>query len=510
MADNVTANSGSGGAVFATDDISSVHYPIGKIAFGALNSATLVTSSDPFPVTVISISAGDNNIGNVDAIQSGTWNIGTVTAVTSITNALPAGTNAIGKLAANSGVDIGDVDVTSCALPTGASTLAEQQTQTTALQLIDNLVLLEDDAHSSGAPGVQLLTVRQNTAAALSGTNGDYQPLITDGSGRLFTAEGGALLTNSGTLAGTVFTEDSEAGGTETGLFILGKRDDALANTVSANGDYIGFRSNSVGAMWVAVNGTVTVGSHAVTNAGTFAVQESGGALTALQIIDDWDESDRAKVNVIVGQAGITAGAGAVAANTPRVTHASDDPVTTSVQLLDDTVFVDDAAFTPGASKAIAIALQADEASVDSVNEGDAGTPRMTLDRMAIVTVRPNASGEGLDSFRSLDIDETEEDVKTSAGKLYKVYAYNRSTGERFLKFYNLTAANTSVGSSTPKLTLPIPTNGTNGAGFTFDIGGEQGVTFDTAICVACTTGVADADTGAPGANDVIINVAYK
>ena len=52
----------------------------------------------------------------VSAVQSGTWNIATVTtvtAVTAITNALPAGTNAIGKLAANSGVDIGDVDVTS-------------------------------------------------------------------------------------------------------------------------------------------------------------------------------------------------------------------------------------------------------------------------------------------------------------------------------------------------------------------------------------------------------------
>lgn len=51
--------------------------------------------------------------GTFPATQSGTWNIGTVTAVTGITNALPAGTNAIGKLAANSGVDIGDVDVTS-------------------------------------------------------------------------------------------------------------------------------------------------------------------------------------------------------------------------------------------------------------------------------------------------------------------------------------------------------------------------------------------------------------
>jgi hypothetical protein len=43
-------------------------------------------------------------------------------------------------------------------------------------------------------------------------------------------------------------------------------------------------------------------------------------------VIDDWDESDRAKANIIVGQAGITAGAGAVAANTPRVTFASDAP----------------------------------------------------------------------------------------------------------------------------------------------------------------------------------------
>ena len=37
----------------------------------------------------------------------------------------------------------------------------------------------------------------------------------------------------------------------------------------------------------VGVSGTVTVAAHAVTNAGTFAVQESGAALTALQLIDD-------------------------------------------------------------------------------------------------------------------------------------------------------------------------------------------------------------------------------
>lgn len=78
----------------------------------------------------------------VAASQSGTWNVGTVTAVTDVTNpialkgnvtivdgggsitvdnggtfavqsTLQTGSNTIGKLAANSGVDIGDVDVTS-------------------------------------------------------------------------------------------------------------------------------------------------------------------------------------------------------------------------------------------------------------------------------------------------------------------------------------------------------------------------------------------------------------
>lgn len=41
-----------------------------------------------------------------------------------VVDALPAGTNAIGKLSANSGVDIGDVDVTSLpAIPTGSNTI---------------------------------------------------------------------------------------------------------------------------------------------------------------------------------------------------------------------------------------------------------------------------------------------------------------------------------------------------------------------------------------------------
>jgi hypothetical protein len=44
---------------------------------------------------------------------------------------------------------------------------------------------------------------------------------------------------------------------------------------------------------------TVTVNAHAVTNAGTFAVQESGAALTALQLIDNMISGSEAQVDVI-------------------------------------------------------------------------------------------------------------------------------------------------------------------------------------------------------------------
>lgn len=87
--------------------------------------------------TVAATQSGTWNVTNtgtfaVQAAQSGTWNVGTVTAVTGITNALPAGTNAIGKLAANSGVDIGDVDVTSISAGTNTIGGVISQTSTSA------------------------------------------------------------------------------------------------------------------------------------------------------------------------------------------------------------------------------------------------------------------------------------------------------------------------------------------------------------------------------------------
>jgi hypothetical protein len=109
----------------------------------------------------------------------------------------------------------------------------------------------------------------------------------------------------------------------------------------------------------------------------------------------------------------------------------------------------------------------------------------------------------GLSIFRSLDLDDTEEEIKGTAGQLFGYACHNAAASTRFLKFYNATAANVTVGGTTPVITIPVP------AGATANVSYEIGIAFGTAITAAVTTGVADADTGAPGANDFILNAFY-
>jgi hypothetical protein len=97
----------------------------------------------------------------------------TGTFAVQIDSALPSGTNSIGKLSANSGVDIGDVDVTSV-IPGTASA---------------NLGKAEDTAHSSGDVGVMSLAVRNDTLATLAGSDGDYAPIQVNADGAVYVAD---------------------------------------------------------------------------------------------------------------------------------------------------------------------------------------------------------------------------------------------------------------------------------------------------------------------------------
>lgn len=138
----------------------------------------------------------------------------------------------------------------------------------------------------------------------------------------------------------------------------------------------------------------------------------------------------------------------------------------------------------------------------DGVNAGDVSTANPLP-----VSVIPVAA-DGCSIFRSIDLDETEEQVKATSGTLYGVWFSNLSTNTLFLKFYNGTAASVTVGSSTPILTLAIPGNSTDDVSGVFSI--PQGIAFSTALSVAATTGIADSDTGAPGLNECLVNIFYK
>lgn len=80
-----------------------------------------------------------------------------------------------------------DVDVTRSALPSGASTLTEQQTQTTALQLIDDTVYV-DDADWTADTSKHVLSGAVTQVATTANTDGDTTPLTTNAFRELRTA----------------------------------------------------------------------------------------------------------------------------------------------------------------------------------------------------------------------------------------------------------------------------------------------------------------------------------
>lgn len=78
MADNTLQ---TGTANIATDDIGSVHYQIIKQAFGVLDSVTLVSSTNPLPVTVPPTTA-TGNITTQNLVPAGTATAGSAIEVT--------------------------------------------------------------------------------------------------------------------------------------------------------------------------------------------------------------------------------------------------------------------------------------------------------------------------------------------------------------------------------------------------------------------------------------------
>ncbi|KKK60221.1 hypothetical protein LCGC14_3026520, partial [marine sediment metagenome] len=323
MADNIVLDAGSGGATLAADDITSVWYQIIKLAFGALDTATLVTTSAGLPVDLRASNA-------------------TVTV----------------DLAGNNDVTI---DASS-------------------------IVLAEDVAHSTGDAGVQMLAVRKATPADLSGADGDYEPLQLD-NGRLWasTLVTGDALTALQLIDNIVQVEDAAHSTGDSGVMMLGVENEDQAALTAGDKDYTPIAVTPEGNVIVKQEGTVTVGSHAVTNAGTFVTQIDGDALTALQLID----------------------------NPVAVLGTATYSETTTSGMIAGAVRNDALAALAGTDNEIA-PLQVDE---------DGG-----------LWTHPAAAPKGgCKMFTSVDLDESEEDPTAGPTTIYGIYTWNLTAAPLWL-----------------------------------------------------------------------------
>ena len=179
-------------------------------------------------------------------------------------------------------------------------------------------------AHDAGDRGVPALCVRKDSAADLAGADGDYAPPQLDSSGSLrVNVTAGATNTQytegdtDTTITGTAALME---GASSTLLPIQGTVADGLLVNLGTNNDVTitsGTISLPSGASTLAEQQTQSTSLSTIAG-DTTAIE------TAVQIMDDWDETDRAKVNIIAGQAGVAAGTGIDGVTVQRVTLATD------------------------------------------------------------------------------------------------------------------------------------------------------------------------------------------
>ena len=163
MADNTALNSMTGGDTIGADEVSGVKYQRVKLIEGAdgANDGD-ISSANPLPVEQ--------------------------------TGALPAGTNAIGKLSANSGVDIGDVDVTSLpALPAGTNNIGDV-----------DVLTLTDSVDGPGAPTIDSYT---SVAVNLSADTANQSVVSAPGASKQIWVYG---LFGTADVAGSISIQDED------------------------------------------------------------------------------------------------------------------------------------------------------------------------------------------------------------------------------------------------------------------------------------------------------------
>ena len=244
----------------------------------------------------VTLATDDDGVAHLATIAGDTTSLDTkVTACDTGAVVLTTGSAAIGKLAANTGVDIGDVDVTSIVPGTAATNLGKAR----------------DVACGANDVGVMALAVRDDALTTLTPVDGDYVPLRVSSTGALHVTGGGG---------GTEYTEDVATPAAITGTATMMERDDIIAALTPVAGDWAAMRCSAEGALWVQDFNS----DAALVLLGTIDT-DTGKIVTAVESLDN--AVDGNFLNVNLNLAGTDAGVGesALDGTELRVTLATDD-----------------------------------------------------------------------------------------------------------------------------------------------------------------------------------------
>lgn len=219
-------------------------------------------------------------------------------------------------------------------------------------------------------------------------------------------------VTNAGTFAvqvdsfipGTGSTqlgkaEDAAHVSGDTGVMVLAVRNDAGTVLAGATGDYIPFTTDATGAVRVTGSGGTSIADAGTYTRGTTAVTPISGVVEA-----------SAPVGLTVGKASIFS-----------MTQAGELRVNISSGAIAG--IVDDAAVAPGVDQVLMAGYTLDDASTDTLNEGDAGFARVTPNRKQIS--QPYESEANIWSYAAPAgglVSTTEVTAKTSAGASLRNY----------------------------------------------------------------------------------------
>lgn len=131
----------------------------------------------------------------------------------------------------------------------------------------------------------------------------------------------------------------------------------------------------------------------------------------------------------------------------------------------------------------------------------------LALVLLAVLVFQADAQVGARNSCRVISAASTNATLCVGRGALVgTIHASNVNAAARYLKLYDKATAPT-VGTDTPRFTVLIPGAATGGqASIAFPI---QPI-FQNGLGLALTTGVADSDTAAVAANEIVVHVAYR